>query len=214
MFAGLRPRCSLAARRVFAPARQATTPASVPPRFVAPATRPLATFGSAPWQRVLAERHAAISTRALSSLRDVARTEPVTQKVLPEASQSSVQEVAGIRKQGLVFEIGITYTVMHYQTIGIAFMRGTFQSFRPLLILFIFGQILKSVFFILGAPMWFSFYSIWMFEVVYGLAQCIISFIFISFFYNNLSFARIRPTVTQMLRQQRDKLARAASLLR
>merc|ERR1712135_87973 len=120
-------------------------------------------------------------------------------------------EVENVRKDGLVFQIGITYTVMHYQTIGIAFMRGTFQSFRP--ILFLFGQILKSVFFILGAPMWFSFYSIWMFEVVYGLAQCIISFIFISFFYNNLSFARIRPTVTQLLRQQKEKVSRAARML-
>jgi hypothetical protein len=38
----------------------------------------------------------------------------------------------------------------------------------------------EAVFFIAGAPIWMSFYSIWLFEVTYGLAQCAISFIFIS----------------------------------
>lgn len=81
-------------------------------------------------------------------------------------------------------------------------------------------------------------------QVTYGLAQCAISFIFISrsvsttlktsifmhfhavscistgrvlkrrgFFYNNLSFARMRPALRQMLRQQQEKLARAARAL-
>merc|ERR1719499_2731207 len=113
----------------------------------------------------------------------------------------------------MVFEIGLTFTFMHYQSIFIFFARCLFQAFRPLLILFVFGQILKAVFFIAGAPIWFSFYSIWLFEVGYGLAQCAISFIFISFFYNNLSFARIRPTLAHMIRQQREKLSRAARLL-
>merc|ERR1712087_1019239 len=101
----------------------------------------------------------------------------------------------------------------HYQSIFIGVMRCLFQSFRPLLILFVFGQILKAVFFIAGAPIWMSFYSIWLFEVGYGLAQCIISFIFISFFYNNLSFARIRPSVAHLLRQQHEKLMRAARMV-
>merc|ERR1719383_284906 len=94
--------------------------------------RPLAT--ATPWQRVLAQREfTAQGTGVLEA---------------PMVSAPKL-EVENVRKDGLVFEIGITYTVMHYQTIGIAFMRGTFQSFRPLLILFIFGQILKSVFFLL-----------------------------------------------------------------
>uniref|UniRef100_A0A7S1F372 Uncharacterized protein n=1 Tax=Noctiluca scintillans TaxID=2966 RepID=A0A7S1F372_NOCSC len=208
MSGSLRPRLGMLARQFLSPTRQVATRQAAFSSLrarpdIQPATsisklwmRPLAT--STPWQRVLAEREVtAHGTRVLDS---------------PVVSAPKL-EVEKLRKDGLVFEIGITYTVMHYQTIGIAFMRGTFQSFRPLLILFIFGQILKSVFFILGAPMWFSFYSIWMFEVVYGLAQCIISFIFISFFYNNLSFARIRPSVTQLLRQQREKLSRAARML-
>merc|ERR1712050_167673 len=96
---------------------------------------------------------------------------------------------------------------------GIGVMRCLFQSFRPLLILFVFGQIIKAVFFVAGAPIWMSFYSIWLFEVGYGLAQCAISFIFISFFYNNLSFARIRPSLGYTFRQQRDKFMRAVRQL-
>merc|ERR1711879_95746 len=118
------------------------------------------------------------------------------------------------RSNGMVFEVGLSFMVLHYQSIFIGVMRCLFQSFRPLLILFVFGQILKAVFFVAGAPIWLSFYSIWLFEVIYGLAQCAISFIFISFFYNNLSFARMRPAVAQLLRQQKDKLSRAVAALR
>merc|ERR1711920_587583 len=118
---------------------------------------------------------------------------------------SSVME--GVKSNGMVFEIGISFVFLHYQSIFIGVMRCLFQSFRPLLILFVFGQILKAVFFVAGAPIWLSFYSIWLFEVIYGLAQCAISFIFISFFYNNLSFARMRPAMGQIIRQQRRKLA-------
>merc|ERR1719350_2108823 len=107
----------------------------------------------------------------------------------------------------MVFEIGLTFTFMHYQSIFIFFARGLFQAFRPLLILFVFGQILKAVFFVSGAPIFCSF---WMFEVIYGLAQCAISFIFICQFYGNLSFARLRPALGQMVRHERERLLRAA----
>merc|ERR1739844_181245 len=110
----------------------------------------------------------------------------------------------------MIFEIGLTFTFMHYQSIFIYFARGLFQSVRPLLILFVFGQIIKAVFFVAGAPIWCSFYSIWMFEVVYGLAQCAISFIFICSFYGNLSFARLRPTLGHILRKERDRFVKAA----
>merc|ERR1711879_857632 len=116
------------------------------------------------------------------------------------------------RSNGMVFEVGLSFMVLHYQSIFIGVMRCLFQSFRPLLILFVFGQILKAVFFA-GAPIWLSFYSIWLFEVGYGLAQCAISFIFISFFYNNLAFARIRPTIAQLFRQQKERLSQAAKAL-
>merc|ERR1711972_856029 len=130
-----------------------------------------------------------------------------------EAVSAEKAVVDTVRSDGMVFEVGLSFVVLHYQSIFIGVMRCLFQSFRPLLILFVFGQILKAVFFVAGAPIWFSFYSIWLFEVGYGLAQCAISFIFISFFYNNLSLARIRPSLGYVLRQQREKLSRAARLL-
>eukprot|EP00434_Breviolum_minutum_P028916 symbB.v1.2.025576.t1/scaffold2413.1/size174923/17 len=68
------------------------------------------------------------------------------------------------KRDSMVFEIGISFVVLHYQSIFIGVMRCLFQAFRPLLILFIFGQIIKAVFFIAGAPIWMSFYSIWLFE--------------------------------------------------
>merc|ERR1711879_568560 len=123
------------------------------------------------------------------------------------SKEASTAVTDTLRSKGMVFEIGISFVFLHYQSIFIGVMRCLFQSFRPLLILFVFGQILKAVFFVAGAPIWLSFYSIWLFEVIYGLAQCAISFIFISFFYNNLSFARLRPAMGQIIRQQRRKLA-------
>merc|ERR1719231_661866 len=129
------------------------------------------------------------------------------------AQQAAVSVLESAKSEAMVFELGLSFVVLHYQSIFIGVMRCLFQSFRPLLILFVFGQILKAVFFIMGAPIWFSFYSIWLFEVGYGLAQCAISFIFISFFYNNLSFARVRPVLGTFLRQQRERLARAAQAI-
>merc|ERR1712048_405042 len=117
-----------------------------------------------------------------------------------------VDVMHNVKNNNLVFEIGLSFTVMHYQAIVPAAMRTLFQAFRPLLILFIFGQILKSVFFLAGTPIWFSFYSVWMFEVGYGLFQCVLSFLFIAFFYNNLSFARVRPVMSRIINQQREKL--------
>ena len=121
---------------------------------------------------------------------------------------------------------------------------------------------LQAVFFIAGAPIWMSFYSIWLFEVVVAVwrpggtqmpgvgmpgdlwtgAMCYLLhlhqllgeanyFLWVTticqespridavwqlwlvldrvlwvtgFFYNNLSFARIRPALRQMMRQQKD----------
>merc|ERR1711972_539966 len=130
-----------------------------------------------------------------------------------EAVSPSAAVADTVRSDGMVFEVGLSFVVLHYQSIFIGVMRCLFQSFRPLLILFVFGNIIKAFFFVAGAPIWLSFYSIWLFEVIYGLAQCAISFIFISFFYNNLSFARLRPSLSYLLRQQRDKFARAARMI-
>merc|ERR1711920_143655 len=119
-----------------------------------------------------------------------------------------------LRSRALVFEIGITFVFSHYVSIFQSFARCLFQSFRPLLILFVFGQIIKAAFFAMGAPLWFSFYSIWLFEVGYGLFQCLLSLIFIGTFYGNLLFPRGRPSAFMtMLRQQREHLAKSARML-
>merc|ERR1712224_991843 len=125
----------------------------------------------------------------------VAPTSPLTASA---PLSSAVQEA---QKSGMVFEIGLSFVLSHYIHIFISLSRCLFQAFRPILIAFVFGQILKAVFFIMGTPIWLSFYSIWMFEVFYGLVQCIISFIFISFFYNNLSFQQMRPALRAYTRQ-------------
>merc|ERR1712226_1295392 len=117
------------------------------------------------------------------------------------------------KSEALVFEVGLTFVFTHYQAILAGVLRCLFQSFRPLLILFGFGQVIKAIFFITGAPLSFALYSVWLFEVGYGLAQCAISFIFISFFYNNLSFARMRPALGQYLRSQREKMSRIAAAI-
>merc|ERR1712226_409676 len=130
-------------------------------------------------------------------------------------SQDTAAEAVNetVRNKALVFEVGFTFLVTHYQTIFIGVCRCVFQSFRPLLILFVFGQIIKAIFFITGAPLSFALYSIWLFEVGYGIAQCAISFIFISFFYNNLSFSRVRPAISQFFRTQREKMSRIAAAI-
>merc|ERR1719235_1663159 len=50
-------------------------------------------------------------------------------------------------------------------------------------------------------------------SVARGLFQSFLSLIFIGNFYNNLLFPRIRPTVMAMIRQQQEKLARAARMV-
>merc|ERR1712110_67217 len=129
--------------------------------------------------------------------------------------QENVAETVSnvVRSEALIFEVGLTFVITHYQSIFIGVCRCLFQSFRPLLILFVFGQIIKAIFFITGAPLSFALYSIWLFEVGYGIAQCAISFIFISFFYNNLSFARMRPALHQFYRSQCEKLSRVVAIL-
>merc|ERR1712178_580734 len=125
-----------------------------------------------------------------------------TAKMASDTVGTSEAIVENVRREGMIFEIGILFTLTHYVHIFQSVARGLFQSFRPLLILYVFSHILKAVFFIAGAPIWFSFYSIWMFEVGYGLFQCLLSLIFIGTFYNNLLFPRVRPTMMAMIRQQ------------
>ena len=125
------------------------------------------------------------------------------------AQQKLVNQVA---KQGLIFELSLTWILGAYQHVFIGLIRNTFYTFRPIIILFVFGQILKMAFFAMGAPMLLSFYSIWMFEVFYGLLQCALSFIFISQYYNNVCFAnRARPAMRRLQDQWMPKMKQLAA---
>lgn len=94
--------------------------------------------------------------------------------------------------------INFSFTFMHYRDIAIALSRNLFQSFRPLIILFMFGQVLKvftygvftqAIPFVAVA----SFYAIFFFEVFYTILTMGISFLFVALFYNNLYFRGARP---------------------
>merc|ERR1719422_2637236 len=179
----------------------------VRPQVQQPLLRPFSVLGQTAWQRcVEADKPVAATVPPATPLPAVADQKAET-RIAMQSLSSGKAAVDGMRSNSMVFEVGLSFVVLHYQSIFIGVMRCLFQSFRPLLILFVFGQIIKAVFFVAGAPIWLSFYSIWLFEVIYGLAQCAISFIFISFFYNNLSFARLRPALSHALRQQRQKFA-------
>jgi hypothetical protein len=149
----------------------------------------------------------------------VPQVAPLTKAVATDFTSASkaISEAAcsvdGVRKSGMILEIGLTFTVAHYSHIFQSLARGLFQAFRPLLILYVFSHGLKALFFIAGAPIWFSFYSFWMFEVGYGLFQCLLSMIFIGTFYGNLLFPRVRPTMSAFVRHHREKLARATKML-
>lgn len=180
--------------------------------------RPFSALSTNPWHQALLKQHPleAAPKQAMPIVADVAATIQPQAKTLV-AAPKAVEEVAAsintVRQNGMIFEIGILFTLTHYVHIFQSVARGLFQSFRPLLILYVFSHILKAVFFVAGAPIWFSFYSIWMFEVGYGLFQCLLSLIFIGTFYGNLLFPRVRPTMTAMLRQQKEKLTRAARMV-
>lgn len=59
------------------------------------------------------------------------------------AKQVAIQAPSAMdtaRSNGMIFEIGFTFLFTHYISIFQGFVRCLFQSFRPLLILFVFGQ--------------------------------------------------------------------------
>jgi len=227
MFPALQRSVASTARRVLPTSiKQAGKPlAQTPPSFLQPhqrLLRPFSVLGTCrqAWNnpalsKVAEKALAPGASKVGKSALDVATPSALASTPPTTAAPAVVAEgvMDSLRSKGMVFEIGISFVFLHYQSIFIGVMRCLFQSFRPLLILFVFGQILKAVFFVAGAPIWLSFYSIWLFEVIYGLAQCAISFIFISFFYNNLSMARLRPALSYVMRQQREKLSRAARLM-
>ncbi|KAF4672614.1 hypothetical protein FOL47_000302 [Perkinsus chesapeaki] len=94
-------------------------------------------------------------------------------------------KIAEVTNKSAIFEISVGVVVAQYKQIFLSLMRNIFQSFRPLLITVIMGNMLKMAAFLMQFPI--SFYSIFFFEVFYGMAQLAISFVFVCFFHNNMS---------------------------
>ncbi|EER00515.1 wd-repeat protein, putative [Perkinsus marinus ATCC 50983] len=146
-------------------------------------------------------------TKPISSLTPVNNNsiETVTQKVsatgLLPAFKSKIAEVTN---KSAIFEISVGVVLAQYKQIFLSLMRNIFQSFRPLLITVIMGNMLKMAAFLMQFPV--SFYSIFFFEVFYGMAQLAISFVFVCFFHNGMSLqTRARQ---QLLRTMSRNLRR------
>mmetsp|Transcript_18283 Transcript_18283/g.33945 ORF Transcript_18283/g.33945 Transcript_18283/m.33945 type:complete len:221 (+) Transcript_18283:85-747(+) len=216
MYNGLRHCFGSGARRLLAsPSLAPATRALLPVRPLAELcrARPLVR----PFSALSATQHQSIAAKYL--IPPQLASKPVASMVPEVAPAAKAVVEAGetlgnLRSSGMVFEIGFSFLFAHYMAIFQGLARCGFQSVRPLFILFLFGQGLKVMFCIFGTPLWFSFYSFWMFEVGYGLFQIYLSLIFIGSFYNNLLFARARPALRAIVQQQRLKVARAMQNLR
>lgn len=120
-----------------------------------------------------------------------------------------------VGSKGLVFEFSMFWIISAWKEIGIGFIRNTFYTFRPVIMFFVMGYVVKFAFFLMGAPMLVSFYSVWLFEVGYGLAQCVLSVIFLTqLAYMDMSFrGRIRPALRLARRQAGNQLRGAGNQL-
>ena len=92
-------------------------------------------------------------------------------------------------RNSAIFELQITPVFAHYKHVMVCLLRNCFQTFRPLLITMVMGNMLKIAAFALQFPI--SFYSIFFFEVFYGIMQLAVSFVFVCLFHNNISFRRM-----------------------
>ena len=93
-----------------------------------------------------------------------------------------------------VFELAISPVFSHYKHVSICLLRNCFQTFRPLLITMAMGNALKLAAFAFQFPV--SFYSVFFFEVFYGIMQLAVSFVFVCLFHNNIMFRRVLPRMT------------------
>eukprot|EP00392_Amoebophrya_sp_AT5.2_P010556 g10621.t1 len=122
----------------------------------------------------------------------------------PTSVAKLAADVPRIAEKGLVFEFSLMWILTAWKEIAVGVIRNTAYTFRPVALFFVMGYVVKFLFFLMGAPMLVSFYSVWLFEVGYGLAQCFLSVIFLTqLTYMDLSF---RGTLKPMVRLQAKKL--------
>ncbi len=107
-------------------------------------------------------------------------------------------------KQSAIFEISLLCCVSHYKHIGLCLMRNLFQTFRPLLITIVMGNLLKIGAFLLQFPI--GFYAIFFFEAFYGIMQLAISFVFVCFFHNGMMMQRSRVLSRHWVRMMAQKM--------
>jgi hypothetical protein len=125
-------------------------------------------------------------------------------------SNKPVNRFTAVAKQSAIFEISLLMTVSHYKHIGLCLMRNVFQTFRPLLITIVMGNLLKIGAFLLQFPI--GFYAIFFFEAFYGIMQLAISFVFVCFFHNGMMMQRSRVLSKHWLRMMRHKMQVAKGL--
>ena len=89
-------------------------------------------------------------------------------------------------------------------------MRNVFQTFRPLLITIVMGNLLKIGAFLLQFPI--GFYAIFFFEAFYGIMQLAISFVFVCFFHNGMMMQRSRVLSKHWIRYMAHKMKMAAKM--
>jgi hypothetical protein len=166
---------------------------SLGPRFAPRAAEPLLRCG-------LGAPHAIAALSTRSFVPEVDLSKPVCPVEAPAAALPSAP---GLATQGesvaqhaeaeldlnksAIFEISLSFVVSHYMQLLIGFARNVFMCFRVVLILVIVGQAFKMAVFMLQIPI--SLYAVFFFEAFYTILQCIIAFIFIANFHNNVAFS-------------------------
>merc|ERR1719215_2121567 len=137
-----------AAKRAVAPMQESVL-AKMRPSFVAPPatwglrpiSRPFSVLGATSWSRIPEQKAAAAAAmkEAPQALAAPIAAAPASESAeaaggaLEAISSESGKALESIRRKGMIFEIGITFTFLHYQSIFIYFSRGLFQAVRPLL---------------------------------------------------------------------------------
>ena len=132
----------------------------------------------------------------------------IGQRLAPMAPRWSAAPKSSLSlaaRQSAIFEISLLCCVSHYKHIGLCLMRNVFQTFRPLLITIVMGNLLKIGAFLLQFPI--GFYAIFFFEAFYGIMQLAISFVFVCFFHNGMMMQRSRVLSKHWFRMMAQRMA-------
>jgi len=154
-------------------------------------------FASLPSQ-IVSPAPSRVESTVSRVINEIRAEDILTSAARPSTVITRTEEIAPVNKvaeKGIIFEISFLFLFAHYKNIAILLARNAFQTFRPIGMAFVMGNLIKAAFFSMGFPMLVSFYSAWIFEVFYTLLQCFISFLFVSMFYNNLCFRGMRPAM-------------------